>query len=175
VAAEKAARARYNSMIRLHESRWPEASNYRSSGLLCAAAGPAARSGARTGPDRHGDERRRPKAALDPSKETPHELCTSRHVMHMRRLWCQVCSASVSAGTSAVGKCWTREGTFCGVEALGGIGAVVDGGSNRECPEAWCRGEFLASPAAAAGALSRPAVSCTCWSSFGDDSQGRGP
>ena len=62
---------RHDIVIRLQGARWPENFRSRSSGsLVCAAAGPAARSGARTGPAR------RPAAAaegrLDPRRETPH-------------------------------------------------------------------------------------------------------
>jgi hypothetical protein len=76
-----------------------------------------------------------------------------RHVAHMRRVWCQLCSACLSARTSAIGRCRTRNGAFLRVDALGEIRPVVYDSSNHERPEDSCPGEFLASSAPAAGAL----------------------
>jgi hypothetical protein len=100
-----------------------------------------------------------------------------RHVAHMRRVWCQLCSACLSARTSAIGRCRTRNGAFLRVDALGELGPVVYDSSDRECHEASCLGEFLASSAPAAGALPpnqrRPHLLVP--SHQRDDSRGSGP
>jgi len=110
-------------MIRLHKARWPENFCSRSSGLVsCAAAGPAARSAARTGPARRASAAA--EGRLDPSKETSHgrkRHSDGPHLVHGRQL-----------GTSAIGRCRTRHETFSRVDALGEIDPVVDNSSDRE-------------------------------------------
>jgi len=89
--------------------------------LSCAAAGPAARSGARTG--RSGNQRRRPKAVLDPRKETPHSPRLGDHSVRIRRGWTGSVWGGGQLGTSAVGRWWTRQQTFSRAGAVGGIDA----------------------------------------------------
>jgi hypothetical protein len=90
--------------------------------LLCAAAGPAARSAARTGPARRASAAA--EGRLDPSKETSHgrkRHSDGPHLVHGRQL-----------GTSAIGRCRTRHETFSRVDALREIDPVVDNSSDRE-------------------------------------------
>jgi hypothetical protein len=50
--------------------------------VSCCAPPPGRPPAAERGPDRPGDQRRRPKAALDPRKETPHRHANGAHGAH---------------------------------------------------------------------------------------------
>jgi hypothetical protein len=100
-------------------------------------AGRPQRSEDRTGP---ASDRARPKAALDPRKETSHSAHTQHAHMtsrDVRAAGLNACCAVLSvSGTSAIGRYQTTGGTFSRLDALGEIDPMVedgvDGQSRRE-------------------------------------------
>ena len=103
-----------NKVIRLHEARWLRSLVLDHRAFWCAPP-PGRPPAAERGPDRPGDQRRRPKAALDQRKEILHSTHMRGHELCMS---C-VTSAALPIGTSASGSDQTRAGTFCRFDVLG--------------------------------------------------------
>jgi hypothetical protein len=150
----------------------------RSRRAFCCAPPPGRPPAAKRGPDRPGERAQRPKAALDPRKETPHSTRLRHHDAHMRGVWRQLRRSCLLAQTSATGRWWTRDGTFFWVVALGEIDpwlamvAIVSAkrlrvwvspGHRRQCRRGWMRRCACRAALWLGGMASRWSISSSAW------------
>nr|MDQ3765702.1 hypothetical protein [Actinomycetota bacterium] len=79
---------------------------------------------------------RRRRRRLDRRKETSHSTHTCRRVAHSTAVDASLPRALGQRGTSSFGKDQTRAGTFCQLDALGGMAAVAEDSSEQDASTA---------------------------------------